>query len=329
MVDVFISYSRTDLAAVTRLARAVEAEGYAVWWDADLPPHLSYGDVITNKIGAAKAAIVVWSKESVSSEWVRAEADMARNQKKLVQTALDNVMPPLPFNQIQFAEIGNWRGESEHPGWRKVKTSLAALCGPRDGSENTQEAYHLPLGQAANPLRRHWLPYAGVGVIAALLVGAFMLGNHSASAPLASVTPAIVERPVALAEPGQATTGPAVKLVDENDTLQGAMPERGSSADLPQVVQTTVRRMVKRDANNQVVEIVTETKSVYSVYADRRNSNRLGSGAPQLLAASATVAPVPLKQTGECISSSQTCADGGPKATVRPVLAKPIAQNPT
>ena len=31
MVDVFISYSRSDLAAVTRLAQAVEAEGYEVW----------------------------------------------------------------------------------------------------------------------------------------------------------------------------------------------------------------------------------------------------------------------------------------------------------
>ncbi len=129
MVDVFISYSRDDLAAVTRIAEAVEAAGYEVWWDADLPPHLSYGDVITAKIGMAKAAIVVWSRASVASEWVRAEADMARNQKKLVQTALDNVMPPLPFNQIQFAELGDWNGDPDHPGWRKVLASLAELCG--------------------------------------------------------------------------------------------------------------------------------------------------------------------------------------------------------
>ena len=53
---------------------------------------------------------------------------MARNQKKLVQTALDNVMPPLPFNQIQYAEIGDWRGEPDHPAWLKVKESLTALC---------------------------------------------------------------------------------------------------------------------------------------------------------------------------------------------------------
>jgi hypothetical protein len=57
MVDVFISYSRADLEIVSRLAAAIEAEGYRVWWDKELPPHLSYGDVITEKIGDAKAVI--------------------------------------------------------------------------------------------------------------------------------------------------------------------------------------------------------------------------------------------------------------------------------
>ena len=57
MVDVFISYSRTDEAKVAMVARAVEAAGYDVWWDAELPPHQAYGDVITDKIGQAKAAM--------------------------------------------------------------------------------------------------------------------------------------------------------------------------------------------------------------------------------------------------------------------------------
>jgi hypothetical protein len=176
VVDVFISYSRTDLAKVTQLAQAVEAEGYDVWWDADLPPHLSYGDVITAKIGMAKAAIVVWSKDSAASEWVRAEADMARNQKKLVQTALDNIMPPLPFNQIQYAEIGNWHGEPDHPGWRKVKVSLAELCGrepaPRpDRPEAVQHRVAAPVPVA--PQGARWPLYTGIaiGAVALLVAG--------------------------------------------------------------------------------------------------------------------------------------------------------------
>ncbi|SEH18567.1 SH3 domain-containing protein [Sphingopyxis sp. YR583] len=129
MVDVFISYSRDNKARVADIASAVTAAGYDVWWDAELPPHRSYGDVITEKIGSAKAAIVVWSHTSAASEWVRAEADVARNQKKLVQTAIDDVMPPLPFNQIQFADLSDWNGDPSHGGWRKVLMSLEELCG--------------------------------------------------------------------------------------------------------------------------------------------------------------------------------------------------------
>lgn len=129
MVDVFISYSRDNKDRVATIAQAVKAAGYDVWWDAELPPHRSYGDVITEKIGMAKAAIVVWSQSSAQSEWVRAEADVARNQKKLVQTAIDDVMPPLPFNQIQYAELADWTGDPDDRNWRKVLMSLEDLCG--------------------------------------------------------------------------------------------------------------------------------------------------------------------------------------------------------
>ena len=173
MVDVFISYSRTDIDAVTQLAEAVEAEGYDVWWDADLPPHLSYGDVITDKIGMAKAAIVVWSKDSAASQWVRAEADMARNQSKLVQTAIDNVMPPLPFNQIQFAELGNWRGEADHPGWRKVKASLSDLVG-RPADPTAAPLHRAPAREPVAPppaaKASKWPLYAGIAIAVAALL---------------------------------------------------------------------------------------------------------------------------------------------------------------
>ncbi len=114
------------------LARRITEEGYEVWWDQDLPPHLSYGDVITAKITEARAVVVVWSETAVQSEWVRAEADVARNQKKLIQAASQGVIPPLPFNQIQCASLSGWGGEPDHPGWVKIKESLLALC--RDGA---------------------------------------------------------------------------------------------------------------------------------------------------------------------------------------------------
>jgi len=149
MVDVFISYSRSNRERVRVLADAVKALGYIAWWDDELPPHKSYGDVISEKIANAHAAIVCWSADAAQSEWVRAEADLARNQKKLIQTSFDDVMPPMPFNQIQFASLADWQGQADHPGWRKVQASLIDLCGP-PGTVRT----------AATPTPQHVAPPA-------------------------------------------------------------------------------------------------------------------------------------------------------------------------
>jgi len=153
MVDVFISYSKTNEAAVRQLADAVRRLGYSIWWDEELPAHLSYSDVIAETIGTAKAAIVVWSEHAAASQWVRAEADVARAQKKLIQTSIDGRMPPMPFNQIQFAAIGDWRGEEDHPGWKKVKASLDALVGSRGaaGPEAPPPPHPPPPSPRARP----------------------------------------------------------------------------------------------------------------------------------------------------------------------------------
>jgi len=185
-LDVFISYSRADVDVVRRIAQAVAREGYSVWWDADLPPHRAYGDVITEEIGGAKAAIVVWSKTAAASEWVRAEADVARNQKKLIQTSIDGVMPPMPFNQIQFASLEDWQGEPDHPGWRKVRASLSILCGGPDGGESQRAASPAPVVPppvpAAPPPRQKLAkasrgPMVVIGVLVLLLLaGAATIG---------------------------------------------------------------------------------------------------------------------------------------------------------
>jgi adenylate cyclase len=36
MADIFISYAREDVARVEKLNRALEAQGFSVWWDGNL-----------------------------------------------------------------------------------------------------------------------------------------------------------------------------------------------------------------------------------------------------------------------------------------------------
>ncbi|MBL8549329.1 MAG: TIR domain-containing protein [Hyphomonadaceae bacterium] len=128
MADVFISYAKTSKAFVARLAQALEADGYDVWWDAELPPHRAYADVITEEIGKAKAVVVAWSDAAATSQWVRAEADMARQQSKLVQTSIEKgFIPPIPFNQIQVAELAGWNGDAANGEWAKVRIAVSDL----------------------------------------------------------------------------------------------------------------------------------------------------------------------------------------------------------
>ena len=142
MADVFVSYARPHETQAERVADALRALGYEVWRDDELPAHRNYADVIEERLKSAKAVVVLWSAEAAKSQWVRAEADSARTAGILVQAALDGIIPPLPFNQIQCADLSGWDGSSETAGWRKLKDSLRVLVGPAktSGGERPRRA---------------------------------------------------------------------------------------------------------------------------------------------------------------------------------------------
>src|SRR5947209_7559079 len=128
MSDVFISYARADEQQAKRVADALRTDGYAVWRDDELPAHRAYADVIEERLKSADAVVVLWSADAAKSQWVRAEADAARSAGNLIQVSLDGSVPPLPFNQIQCADLNGWSGEADAPGWRKLVKSVQALA---------------------------------------------------------------------------------------------------------------------------------------------------------------------------------------------------------
>ena len=129
MSDIFISYARTNEPLAKQAGEALRAAGYAVWRDDELPAHRAYSEVIEERIKSAKAVLVLWSNDAVKSQWVRAEADAARELGTLVQVSLDGVLPPMPFNQIQCADLFGWTGDTGWQGWQKVVSSIASLAG--------------------------------------------------------------------------------------------------------------------------------------------------------------------------------------------------------
>jgi adenylate cyclase len=126
---VFISYARADEPLASRIADQLRSHEFEVWRDDELPVHRAYAEVIEERIVGAKAVLVLWSAEAAKSQWVRAEADSARSRLTLVQATLDGTIPPLPFNQIQCADLKGWDGEPTAPGWRKLVGSVSELAG--------------------------------------------------------------------------------------------------------------------------------------------------------------------------------------------------------
>ncbi|HET6942048.1 MAG TPA: TIR domain-containing protein [Sphingomicrobium sp.] len=127
MTDVFISYARSTEVQAKRIAEALRTLGYAIWSDEHLPAHRAYADVIEERLNEAKAVVVIWSSDAVKSEWVRSEANRARESHKLVQIAFEPIVPPIPFDQIQCADMSAWTGANDDPGWRKLIEGVAAL----------------------------------------------------------------------------------------------------------------------------------------------------------------------------------------------------------
>ena len=128
MADIFISYAREDQDKVKPLAKALEAHGREVWWDAKIRSGEAFDRIIEKAIAKARCVIVVWSSKSVNSDWVRAEAGDGLERDILISVAIDvAVRPPLRFRNIHTVPLIDWDGEISSPLFDKILSDLSAI----------------------------------------------------------------------------------------------------------------------------------------------------------------------------------------------------------
>ena len=161
MSEIFISYARPTERQARQIGDALRGLGYSVWRDDELPAHRAYSDVIEERIKSAKAVLVLWSADAAKSQWVRAEADAAREAGTLVQATVDGIIPPMPFNQIQCADLSNWAGDTTSQGWHKVESSIALLAGTA-GSASRGDPSAGASGPATRKLSVCVLPFVNM-----------------------------------------------------------------------------------------------------------------------------------------------------------------------
>jgi hypothetical protein len=115
MSDIFLSYKSEDKPRAQIIAEVLELKGYSVWWDRIIPPGRRFSEVIQEELDAAKCVVVLWSKESVKSEWVETETSEGKRRGILIPVMIEDVNPPLAFRMIEAAKLIDWEGTLPNP----------------------------------------------------------------------------------------------------------------------------------------------------------------------------------------------------------------------
>jgi hypothetical protein len=136
MADIFVSYAREDEARARVVAAQLESRGWSVFWDRRIPTGQDFGEYIQQQINTARCIVVLWSKASVASRFVRDEATEGLDGR-LVPALIEPVREPLGFRQLQTADLRDWHGEQPHAQFDWFADSIATIIA--DASEATSE----------------------------------------------------------------------------------------------------------------------------------------------------------------------------------------------
>jgi len=120
MSDIFISYANEDREQARLLAEVFESHGWSVWWDRKIKTGQTFDQVIEHELEIAKSVVVLWSKYSITSEWVKNEAAVAAERGVLVPALIDNIKLPLEFRRRQSADLIGWDGKHLHEGFQAL-----------------------------------------------------------------------------------------------------------------------------------------------------------------------------------------------------------------
>jgi formylglycine-generating enzyme required for sulfatase activity len=129
MSDIFISYKREEQATARKLANALEREGWTVWWDPKLRAGERFNDVIEKALKESKCVVVMWSKLSVESLYVKDEATYALKRNKLVPIMIEEVELPFRFEDLHTPSLLGWDGSHDAPEFRRLVGDIGSIVG--------------------------------------------------------------------------------------------------------------------------------------------------------------------------------------------------------
>jgi hypothetical protein len=136
MSGIFISYASEDREKAEVLAHALEQKGWPVWWDRQIPFGKSFDEVIEENLSRAQCVLVLWTKVSVESRWVRSEASEAAARDVLIPVLFEpDVKIPLEFRLLQAVNLCEWHPDTQHRDFDTLVVQIAGRLSSADAEQ--------------------------------------------------------------------------------------------------------------------------------------------------------------------------------------------------
>jgi len=239
MTDIFISYAREDRERARTVAGALQSRGWSVWWDRDVKAGQAFDQVIEHELETAKSVVVLWSKDSITSDWVKGEAAAAVQRGVLVPALIDNVKLPLEFSRRQTADLISWEGDTSHAGFQALCDGVTMTAGTPEGptsdaSENRQTA--SASRNQGRVLKSSWQRLPGIFMASAALFAILVV----LVAALSQLRPSR-EDPTSAPQPGLSTQTPG------KPGAQTDQPRNAPTTDVPSTDRDRPTRLTSNE----------------------------------------------------------------------------------
>jgi formylglycine-generating enzyme required for sulfatase activity len=137
VVDVFISYRRTQRSKVEPIKDRLEALGLKVFFDVHgIDGGADFPTVIDANLRAAKVVLACWSpayfERRPPPDWCMVECRFGMKQQKLVPIAIERFdadEPPADMHGANYFDLTAWRGHDQHEDWRRTLGTLSRHLG--------------------------------------------------------------------------------------------------------------------------------------------------------------------------------------------------------
>jgi hypothetical protein len=175
-----------------------------------------FDDVVEEALRAARCVVVLWSKASVASDWVKTEAAEAAQKRALVPVLIQDAEIPLQFRRLQAADLTAWSGASDAE-FEKLCAAIAPLVGRSAPPAQLQRREIEPW----RILRRRW-PLVLTAVVGIVLLIAFLVSKMNGRVVVPSVIGQSVDH--------------ARKTLADSRLLLGAVSEEPAATVAPQSI---------------------------------------------------------------------------------------------